>query len=375
MTRVKTATITWISYKNFGTYLQAYALQQALKKNGYDNSIISDQCIVDQIIKEQLKPKNVRTFLSFYLSPLKRLFVTKDVNRENSDSCYNLFAEKYLRIDYNWKSFEDLDKNYDAFVCGSDQIWAPIVTFNAFYYLGFTSKPKIAYAPSIGTFYYPEEKVAEVRPYLQKFTALSIREEQGTEIVRKQFGLECQTVLDPTLLLDKTEWETLVNQKEKSEGKYILCYLLTYNEVYLNRVKAFAEDKKLPIKIFITDKRTIDYADIPLYVGPQEFITEIKNAEYFFTDSFHGTVFAIHFEKQFYSFKRFKDDAANNQNSRIVNLFNKLKITDHFLGEEDLSMINFSEKIDYTSVKELLSIEQGKSITYLTNSLSTVSYD
>lgn len=89
----------------------------------------------------------------------------------------------------------------------------------------------------------------------------------------------------------------------------------------------------------------------------------------FFTDSFHGTIFAIHFERRFYTLKRFREQAENNQNSRIENLFSKLGLQDYFLDESGLSVIPTLPGIDYNLVKERMSIERERSLSYLKKSL------
>ena len=254
------------------------------------------------------------------------------------------------------------------FICGSDQIWSPIVPYNSYYYLAFTNKDKIAYAPSIGSWEYPDKNVEIVKPFLERFKALSIREIQGAEILKNKFGLKAQTVLDPTLLLDKKDWE-LLTLPVKYHKPYILCYLLTYNTEYLEFVRQYAKNVGLKLKIFITDKRYCQYADEHLFVGPQEFITEIKGASVFFTDSFHGSIFAIHFEKDFYTFKRFKDCAKNDQNSRIINLFDKLGIKERFISGNELKDISLIRPLAYNCIKAKLVKERKMSLNYLQTAL------
>ena len=358
MKRLNTATVTWISYRNFGTFLQAYALQQSLIKIGCCNRILSDKKIVDTFF-----PNNWKSIISNFVNRATSLFNAFEKGQRRSNRAYDDFARRFLKIDYDWKNFEELNHKYDIFICGSDQIWSPIVPFDAYFYLDFTTKKKIAYAPSIGSSVYPQEKVSQIKPYLLKFSHLSIREEQGKEILEKQFGLTCQTVLDPTLLLDKEEWEKFITVEK--DQNYILCYFLTFNEVYWKFVQQFANEKGLLLKALIIHPQDLNYVDEPLYVGPKGFLNAIKNSRYFFTDSFHGSVFAVHFEKQFVAFKRFKETSEQNQNSRIVNLFKKLGLTDLFVSESDLSKVNIDTKIDFSAVKEKLSLEQSKSLKYL----------
>lgn len=364
MKKIRTATVTWITYRNFGTYLQAYALQQVVTSLGYDNTILSDK----NIIKSFRNPWSIRFILGRTKAFVLNLFKKKDSKLEDSRRSYESFAKHYLKIDDSWKEIKELNDRYDIYLCGSDQIWSPNVPFHSFYYLSFTEKRKIAYAPSIGSFNYPNNKIPLIKPYLNKFSSLSVREVQGEKIIKEKFGLNCRTVIDPTLLLKKKDWEKLVTKKNDKE--YILCYLLTYNKIYLRFVREFADRKGYELRIFVTDSRNLNFADTPLYVGPQEFLNEICNSSYLFTDSFHGSIFAIHFEVNFYTFKRFDDHAKNNQNSRIVHLFEKLDLLERFLSEKELNRIEKLTKIDYLSVKSKLDIERADSLAFLKNALA-----
>lgn len=364
MRKIRTATVTWITYRNFGTYLQAYALQQVVISLGYENAILSDKNIVESIYN----PLSIRFILGRTKAFVLNLFKKKDSKLEDSKRSYENFAKHYLNIDDSWKETKELNDRYDIYLCGSDQIWSPNVPFHSFYYLSFTEKRKIAYAPSLGSYNYPEDKIPLIRPYLKNFSFLSVREVQGEKIIKDKFGLNCRTVIDPTLLLKKKDWEKLVTKKNDKE--YVLCYLLSYNKAYLRFVRDFADRKGYELRIFMTDSRYLNFADTPLYVGPQEFLNEIRNSSYLFTDSFHGSIFAIHFEVDFYTFKRFNDHTKNNQNSRIVNLFEKLNLLERFLSEKELNHVEQLTEIDYLSVKSRLDREREDSLAFLKNALA-----
>lgn len=358
------AIVTWIYYQNFGTHLQAYALQQMIRSLGYNNSIISDERIV--------KKKREVSFLRKHLISLYTFLRTTPTLRKGkktSSDCYHKFDEQYLSIDNEWKDYAELNSKYDVFVCGSDQIWSPLITLNPHYFAGFTNKKKVAYAPSLGRGDCSEDWANQVKPLIEAFEHVSVREKDGAELLKTFISNQVEVVLDPTLLLPSSEWDKLT--EKKYQGKpYVLCYLLTYNETYLNFVREFANRKNLSLKIFVIDKRVLSCADVPLFVGPQEFINEIKHSTFFFTDSFHGSIFAIHFEKTFYTFKRFADDSPRSQNSRLQNLFEKLNLTPYFIGEESIQMLENLPAIDYKAVKELLDKERLVSLEYLTNVLA-----
>ena len=208
-----------------------------------------------------------------------------------------------------------------------------------------------------------------VKPLLDRFSHLSVREEEGAALLRRFMDKPVDVVLDPTLLLSSEDWEKLVDVSPEDSSPYVLCYFLTYNQVYLDYVRAFARERGLRVKMFMLDKRYLGYSDESLFAGPIEFLRTIRGASCFFTDSFHGTIFAIHFERRFYTLKRFREQAENNQNSRIENLFSKLGLQDYFLDESGLSVIPTLPGIDYNLVKERMSIERERSLSYLKKSL------
>lgn len=366
----RTATITWINFRNFGTFLQAYALQQVIKSIGFEHTIISDEIIVKRMMMQ--RHGMIFCVKRFFYNIYKRIPLNNCCVKgfEKSDSMYKQFSDNFLTIDKDWKSAKDLNSRYDIFICGSDQIWSPVKDiFNSFYYLSFTDKKKVAYAPSIGVNSYPEEFRDRVKSLLESFSNISVREENGAKLLRSFVNKEITTVLDPTLLLTSEQWEKIIKKNEMIEP-YILCYLLTYNQTYIDFVYKYAKERNVKLKFFITDKRYLAYADIPLFVGPKEFLGEIHGTSYFFTDSFHGTIFAIQFKKRFAAFKRFKDADGKNQNSRLDNLFDILNLNNYFIAEDGLSEITQLPEIDYNRVHATLNEKREKSISFLSNALN-----
>ena len=366
--QIRVAIITWISYFNFGTYLQAYALQKVIQSLGYTCIILSDEKLV-QALRQKTPSWRKIASMAYHLF-IKRDFCSKKKGMLRIQKLYTAFRTDYLNVDNKWNTYADLDRKYDIYVCGSDQIWSPIIPWQEYYYAGFTNKKKVAYAPSIGQRACSSEWSEWVKPLLDRFSHLSVREEEGARILRRFLDKPVDVVLDPTLLLPSGDWLRLQGEdKAEDTFPYVLCYFLTYNPVYLSYVRRFADEKGLPIRMFALDRRSVAFADIPLFAGPMEFMRAIKNASYFFTDSFHGSIFAIHFEKRFYTLRRFKEDASNNQNSRVENLFSLLGLSDYFVGDENLDKITNLPLIDYEKVKGIIASERERSLRYLKESL------
>lgn len=365
MTNRKTATVTWIKYHNFGTCLQAYALQQVILGLGFQNEILDDS-----LIGNEKKKCTLRVVINKLYCLVKKCVLFKFYCRTNASfELYQQFKNKYLLINEDILPLHSVADKYDIFICGSDQIWFPSEhIFFPYYYLDFTQKKKIAYAPSIGVPVYPECFKLKVKPLLEQFSSLSVREKEGADLLAEFVNKPISTVLDPTLLLTKSHWERFIQDTGKQEKDYILCYFLTPNQWYLDYVKRFAAQKNLPVKIFATHVRYVNWKNL-LFAGPEEFLNAIYKSTYFFTDSFHGSVFSILFEKRFYTFQRFEEDSQLSQNSRIRNLFRLLELEDYFFNINDLEKIDSLPFPDYQSVNILLEQCRQESVTYLKHAL------
>lgn len=263
--------------------------------------------------------------------------------------------------------YTQLEKKYSCFVVGSDQIWNPGL-FQDMYInmLGFVkTKKKISLSSSISKDeLFPEEKY-EFKRYLTSFYNLSCREEQGSQIIREIVHRECQTLIDPTLMLEKEEWVSVMKKPvfHNDGSPYILLYFLggMTNKLEEN-IRLLGVNLKLRI-IDLYDKNSIYYS-----CGPKEFIYLISNASLVLTDSFHGSIFSYIFEKPFRTFVR---EDINTMNSRLITLFNKLNLCEEIFAcdTNKLNQINENDlKIMYD--KTALKQEQKKVYDYLQISLN-----
>lgn len=358
----KTATVTWLNYRNFGTYLQAYALQKAVEGLGYSNKVIDDALV--KAPKKRFSPVRMLRSVPF-LYPKRAEF-----NRKISASIaqFDSFKNRCISVDKDWKSKEDLAERYDIYIAGSDQIWSPTVHYDDFYYLGFTDRTKVAYAPSLGTTVYPDSMVPAVRAHLESFAALSVRERQGAEILKDKLSLDAQVVADPTMLLTREEWDSLVPESQASERPYVLCYFLTYNKAYLDSVRKYCRTKGLDMKLLVVSHDFVGVCGAEeIYTGPEGFLKLLKGAETVMTDSFHATIFSLIFRKDFLTFKRFKDGTSGSQNSRLENLLARMDIADRFVSETSLHLSEIP--VDHDRISEVLKDMRTESLRYLAEAL------
>lgn len=358
---MNTATVTWINFENNGTFLQAYALQQAIKDIGHNNVILDDQHIQDL---NKVKP-NLNYFLGRTIMWLKSIFHFSPPSVSSmTHSFYESFREKYLSI----YDKDDFVNKFDAYICGSDQIWSPYLPFIGYYYLDFTTKKKIAYAPSTGTRICNEEYKRKVSPCLNSFSHISTREEAGKELLLQLTDKPVKVVVDPTLLLRREDWDKLVDKD--IEKDYIFCYFLTHNNWYVTHAIEYARVNHLKLKIFYTVPTFYKYKSDVVFGGPKEFLTYIKCAKIVLTDSFHATVFSLLFQRDFITYKRFEDGGEKDQNARIYNLLIPLHLGERFVGENELHSVEDRKPINYESVRDSMEDYRIDSLNYLKNALS-----
>ena len=361
----KIANITWITYPNFGTFLQAYALQQYIISLGYEDVILDDSTVINNHVDWKFRVKK-------WIWSLGKTYRRYINSQKIAQKLYGRFKEEHILIESNVKNVKRLNETYDCFVCGSDQIWNPFSLSNpksGFFYADFAEKKKISYAPSIGVSSVPSDFVDRFHALIKGFSFLSAREKEGQKIMQKLSGKCVANVVDPTLLLDGQQWSKLLDSHKKiADEKYVLGYFLTPNPVYIEAAKAYAYKNGYKFKMFYTDKSYYSVADELITAGPIEFLQAIHDAQHLFTDSFHGSIFASIFKVQFITFKRFKNTITS-QNSRVENLLKMMDIEERLLSEEDVADIDKLEKINFGHVWNQITPYITKSKEYLIHAL------
>lgn len=359
----KIAIITWHAYNNYGGVLQAYALRQTVKKLGVDKvDTINYKSNPPKVFKK-IKFKEVIKKISVHNNKIKKLI------QQNSEK-FDEFREKNFTFTRKCDNATDLfllNDEYDKFICGSDQIWAPTV-FNENYFLSFVKddSKKISYAPSMGLPVIDNKYIKEeIKKLVSKFDSISIREEQGKNLIKDFTDKEIEVVLDPTLLLNKEDWKQRFNLEEKNKD-YIVFYCLGGKKGHYKIAKKIA--KTLNKKLIIIPGNILDYRKKELQnVSPEGFLKLIYNASLVITDSFHGTIFSINFNVPFITLKRFKDNKLS-QNSRIYNILKKVKLENRLYND---NIKYFLENIDinFNECNKIIEEERKKSIEFLKNSI------
>ena len=368
----KVAIMTWYTHRNYGTALQACATNYFVEKLGYAPSFI-----------QYIPKRGAYTYDRAYFTKRCLLKVKGFLNpvylSEGKEKKYADFLAKRITQTQKCNSYaelHDLNDQFDAFLCGSDQIWTPL-NHDDKYFLSFVRNPDkmIAYAPSVGVSKISDPLIgAHMEKLISRFSHLSVREEQGAELVRQLTGTKPQVVFDPTLLLNSAEWDELADVESSEtidEKGYIICYFLGNSDKYMRYVRALSAKLNLPYYLIpVTRSEKRDKHAVSFEVGPSEFVSLIRGAKYVCTDSFHGIAFAANYKVPFSVFKRFKDRDSGSQNSRIFNLLDILHLQSRLFDHEHPHIpVNIME-CDFSEANDLLEKNRKESMAFLEQSLA-----
>lgn len=367
----ETATLTWFS-GNYGSTMQAFALQKTVMELGYGNRIIN--YVPNKREKLAFFCKSSARFVTLKAKIENKKIESKFLNRDEIDLKNRKFEEFYensffltemIPVQNQMKS---LNNKYRIFLCGSDQIWNPNY-FKKCNFLDFVSESnkKIAYAPSIGTTQLTENEKRKMKSYLDRFDKISVREESSKRLIESVVDKPVQVVCDPVFLLSREKWIEKMQLKEPEE-KYILCYFLGNNPEYQKMTEKLQESLKIKVKIIPTN--TFGYAlgfETQKTVGPKDWLSLLYGAEFVLTDSFHATAFSIIFNKSFYVLKRFSDTSPKSQNSRIYHLLNMTGLEDRIW--QNTTNVSYIENDIWKTVDEKMRTERETSTLWLKNAL------
>lgn len=357
---------------NYGGNLQAFALLQTCKILGYDAELISFdsrskiKCSLSNAKSKVMMAKNKLLNLN------KRDYYCCINSREEAISAFHtaLPHSKLYFPETIWKA----NAEYGCFIVGSDQVWNPC-WLNDIYSLNFAEKDKycISYAASLGVADLSEKQEETFSQILKRLDAISVREEGSVELLGKLTDKVIQLVLDPTLLLDRRQWENICAERQIQE-KYIFCFLFG-NQVKPRKIAAEYAQRHgctiVTIPFLSNSFRTIDctFGDIRISsVSPEQFLSLIKYAEFVFTDSFHATVFSHLFEKQFIAYA----ENVNKTRVRMMSLTRLFETESRFIGDElftDIDYVDSLPNIPYENGFSYYSEMKDFSIDYLISNL------
>lgn len=352
---MKIGILTWHYLDNYGSLVQAYALKKTLDGLGHEVQIIN--------YRKEAKTDFLHNLLRAVRGHMPHL-PNSDLNRVKK---FYQFQQRYLNQTAIFSSLEDIEDwpekdGFDAFICGSDQIWAS-TRFDQAYFLPWSNSINIAYAPSCVVRNFTDEQEAFIKTSLARFRALSTRESSGSQYIAHLTGRVCETVLDPSLLLSRDDYREI--EIDSEEAGYVLCLLIGEQDKYSEQVIEYANGRKI-INIATTDRH--QFGELRMGEGLGELLGLIKNADTFVTDSYHGILLSLIYQKEFFALKRFEDQATDNQNDRVENILRKLGLSERYV-DSTASLATDFIPIDYSFVERVLAKEKQASLAFLDNNL------
>ena len=367
---------------NYGAALQGYALVKQLRIMGFDAYDINYNSSYVHNPKQYSLVKKTMSRLKLLMNPkvvLNKLRSIKNINKWDvlSYSFRSFIRENELTYNngtfYTLEELSSLSKSFYAFITGSDVVWNPNLHkgYNdEGFFLDFTADgvKRIAYAPSTGITSFPETAKGNLMELLQKFDALSIREQSGADLIHELTGLNIKVVLDPTLLLPSKEYDEIVKLPDDIPPEYILVYKfgdITHTQEQINRMQG-----ELNIPVIYVPAGKYGKNISPRYdIGPGEFVGLIKNAKIVMTDSFHCSVFCLIYHTPFYTFYRTLPKAGKDINDRMINLLKIVGLENRMITPD--KELDFSQifEIDFSATDVIIDSMRRDSLAYLRNAL------
>ena len=361
----KIGILTIIDNNNYGNRLQNYALQQ------YCNKLFNTKSLT-------LNNNSDYNFKNkFFYSKLKgtiKLIVKKVIKWDYVNNLDNKDKERYKNfllfdknINYYNKAINANSKmkEFDYIIVGSDQIWNPnfkrLSDVDVLKNLDF--KKRISYAASFGISEINKKYEHVIRKEISRFKAISVRENSGKEIIEKLTGRnDVEVLVDPTMLLTADKWDKVSKKPSQLKSKkYILNYFLgNLSEERKKSIEKFTKENNCDI-VNLMDKNESLYA-----CGPSEFLYLIKNAFLICTDSFHGCIFSIIYDRPFVAFDR-EEENMSNMGSRIDTLIDNFRLKDRRYNGKDITSKNLNH--NYSEAYKILEKEREKSFNFLKKSL------
>ena len=355
----------WTSEDNFGQMLQLYALQRILKKCNHLPTLIRTQSYSSKI--------GLKTKIKVLISRIIHLRFSKLGGKD-----FKLFLNENIsytnKIFFSPQDFSKSDLQYDAVICGSDVVWSEGIgtgDWGRLCFLDFVAAPikKISYAASFGA---PElsEKFSDfIKPMIRSFDAISVREESGVSICAKLGRSDAVAVCDPTLLLKKDEYEILLTSTKCGDQTAFAYFIGWDSDIPEREIKCYTKEKKWSFSRIDCQNYKMSFKQ--LFVKPKsipEWLLAYRNAPCIFTNSFHGTIFALIFNKPFLFFPI--KGTAQKLNNRVENLLGKFGLLDRIWNSNRTIQEQMDEHIDWNRVNNGIDEIRDFSLNWLERSLN-----
>ena len=362
---------------NYGGVLQNYALQQVLRILGHEPITLNHRfknpytlpVKIASFFKQLYKrSRGCDEQLRIWMTDSEKKYIAKNINRfiESNINCSPTFITDDLK--------HNLPEGLEAVVVGSDQVWNPhyMKPIERFFLSDFGDKDiiKLAYAASFGgeKWEFTEQQTNNCSILARSFKAISVRENTGVEMCKKHLDVNAQLVLDPTLLLDVDLYKGLLAQNKTTHKKSMMVYVLDRTQRKKQIVNDVASRMSLEINTVMPQSsfRKVGSAGLDqcVFPGIETWLEGFEQADFVITDSFHGTVFSIIFNKPFITILN-KERGAD----RFTSLLGLLGLDNRLVDINDDYLPLLNESISYPDVNKKLESLRENSITFLQQAL------
>lgn len=360
---MKIAILTYINALNYGAVLQALALQSVLTDQGHEVSVLNYASPhIESVYTLDLNNRENKTVKIRLHS-----FVNRSLNNQKREA-FQRFKAEYLNLTREYRTSYELsttNEEFDLFITGSDQVFNDYCSnLDPAFFLSFVvnSKKKYTYASSFGDDNIPEHYKGIYKTFLSDFQNFSFREKSAISIIKDLINQKVHIDPDPTLLLDKAQWKSLLKlKKSKSKVKYIVVYYVKDYKELMNYARELKRRTGFKIVVFnfhfremLLGKEIVRFSK-----GPDDFLRNLSNASYIITNSFHGTVFATLFNIPFLS----EVSTKKGKNLRIQEYLESLNLKERILDGKDIDAI--FQPVDWKEVQSTLKKRREKAIAYI----------
>ena len=347
--------VQWLN--NMGSVLLAFAVQKKLDQMGIENEVINfmtqklDECgEIPRVHKEEKA------------SSFKKI--------EN----FNKFRKNHLRLSREYVGISEVDgMDYDAYILGSDTVWTPLRVHDneayMFYFEFCKDKPvkKISWAASIGSESKKDLGMMEpiLKERLMNFDHISVRERETVDFVQSLTDKDVIHAIDPVLMLDKKDYDELLENSENNFGNYIYAYLFDNVEGGYETINKLSSHTNLPVISNVKDLKRIDNLLFDSEDdGPCEMLEKIVSADFVITDSFHVMIYAILCKKPFVAYSRMGSGI------RLRNMLEDLDLSSKFLLYDEDGFEEILKPIDYEHVFEIINQWRDSTMEFLKDALN-----
>lgn len=365
---MKIAILTHPFEKNYGGIIQNWALQHTLRKMGYDPVTVNWKSNIPSW-REYISLRTLRAIASYVYHLVKAPkinFPKSPLWRDKNTLGFQEFIKKNIRttgIVYKANVSRFVQRNFDLLIVGSDQVWRPrYINPIEMMFLPFKKRAgqkKIAFSASFGTdqWEFTPQQAERCRQLIQDFDSVSVREKSGIELCRKHLGyLDAEWTLDPTLMVDRGEYESLCSSVQCDKDGYLFEYVLDDNEAKKSFCQKAHKQLGLKRKRLSVDTRVSCDNTI------EDWLSSFRDARYVITDSFHGVVFCIIFHKPFALF--YNPDRGNARFNSLIEQFPS--IADRIVANGKLP----NSSIDWAEISQTIIRSKAKTLSFLKSVLA-----